>query len=182
MPNYSPRINKQAPDKVIVGRIGHPWGFKGYVKVEVLTDFPHRFKPGALFTVSNRELTCKTVKHLSPRLIALSFFEVDDLEDIKRLRGGLIEVGGDSMEPLPEGTYYHYQLIGLRVETVEKQFLGCITDIIVTGANDVYVVNGADGEILLPAISEVIHTISLEHNRMTINPIPPSGLHSLGGT
>ena len=86
------------------------------------------------------------------------------------------------MEPLPKGTYYHYQLIGLRVETVEKQFLGCITDIIVTGANDVYVVNGADGEILLPAISEVIHTISLEHNRMTINRPPPSGLHPLGGT
>ena len=179
MPNQSPRINNQVPDKVIVGRIVQPWGFKGDVKVEVLTDFLHRFEPGSVLAIDNRNLTCKTVKHLSARSLVISFFELDHFEDVRQLRGSLVEINGNIIEPLPAGTYYHYQLMGLRVETIDRRYLGCITDIIVTGANDVYLVNGPDGEFLLPAITDVICEISLEHNRMTVSLLPMPSPHSL---
>lgn len=182
MPNQSTRINNQAPDKVIVGRIVHPWGFKGHVKVEVLTDFPHRFEPGSILTIDNRNLVCKTVKRLSAGSLVISFFELDHFEDVRQLRGSLVEINSNIIEPLPAGTYYHYQLMGLRVETVDGRYLGCITNIIVTGANDVYIVNGPDGEFLLPAITDVICEISLEHNRMTVSPFPIGASPSLPET
>ena len=69
---------------------------------------------------------------------------------------------------MPEGEYFHYQLIGLQVLTESGERLGEISEIIITGSNDVYVVSGADGEILLPALNQVIRAVDLERGLMTV--------------
>jgi 16S rRNA processing protein RimM len=69
---------------------------------------------------------------------------------------------------LPEGVYYHYQIIGLGVYTVDGDYLGKIMSIFETGSNDVYVVRGEDKEYLIPAIKDVIKEIDLEAKKMIV--------------
>jgi 16S rRNA processing protein RimM len=58
---------------------------------------------------------------------------------------------------LPAGSFYHFQLEGLEVYDVQRGFLGRLTEVLATGANDVYVIKSEQyGEVLIPAIKEVI--------------------------
>src|SRR5574337_746577 len=71
--------------------------------------------------------------------------------------------------PPPPGSYYHHQSVGLAVVTEEGEALGEVTEILETGSNDVYVVSGPSGEILLPALTSVILKVDLEAKRMTVH-------------
>jgi 16S rRNA processing protein RimM len=73
-----------------------------------------------------------------------------------------------------DGEYFHYQIIGLNVITVAGEDLGEITDILETGSNDVYVVVGPTGEILVPALSQVVKTVDVLGGLMTVD--LPEGL------
>jgi 16S rRNA processing protein RimM len=69
---------------------------------------------------------------------------------------------------LPQGEYYHFQLIGLQVFTEEWETLGVVTEILRTGSNDVYVISGHGGDILVPALVDVIRKIDLAHGLMVV--------------
>jgi 16S rRNA processing protein RimM len=74
---------------------------------------------------------------------------------------------------LPEGEHYHHELLGLQVFSDEGQLLGALTQIMVTRANDVYIVRSDTGsEILLPAIESVILEIDLEQGKMVVHLLP----------
>ena len=62
----------------------------------------------------------------------------------------------DTNAELEEGEYFHYQLIGMSVRTEEGEDLGEIQEILETGSNDVYIVRGSGGELLIPAVSHVV--------------------------
>ena len=84
------------------------------------------------------------------------------------LIGQWLTVPLEAVEPLPEGEYFHFQLIGLRVVTVEGEALGEVSEIIETGSNDVYVVNGPAGQVLIPAIASVVQQVDLEQGVMAV--------------
>jgi len=73
---------------------------------------------------------------------------------------------------LEDEEYYHHELIGLEVRNENGAALGTLTEIIVTGANDVYVVTPKNGskDILIPAIKSVIKKIDIESKQMVISP------------
>jgi len=73
--------------------------------------------------------------------------------------------------PLPEGQYYHHQIIGLKVRTIQGELLGNIIEVISGKSNDNYIVQGARGEILIPAIEDVVKAIDLDQGCMTIETI-----------
>ena len=74
---------------------------------------------------------------------------------------------------LPKGQFFWHQVIGLRVEdAATHELLGEVVDIIETGANDVYLVRGQRGEILVPAIKDVVKQIDPSAGRMLIQPLP----------
>ena len=79
--------------------------------------------------------------------------------------------------PLPEGQFYHHQVIGLQVLTTQGEFLGNIIEVLTGKSNDNYIVQGAKGEILIPAIEDVVKSIDLKQGCMTIEAI--EGLLSL---
>ena len=84
----------------------------------------------------------------------------------------LLQVLEADAVPLEEGEYYLYQLVGLDVFTEAGTHLGRLSEVLETGANNVFVVNGDNGQHLLPDIPDVIKAIDIEHGKMTIHPMP----------
>lgn len=90
------------------------------------------------------------------------------------LAGLEVSIDSDDLPALPEGEYYQSQLIGMEVRTSDGKGLGKIGNIISTGSNDVYEITGPNGEILIPAIKDVILEVDLDKNLITIK--LPEGL------
>lgn len=82
-----------------------------------------------------------------------------------------MEIESSQDYPLPEGQYYHHQIIGLQVRTSQGEYIGEIIDVLTGKSNDNYVVKGVEGEILIPAIEDVIQSIDLVKRTVTIEPI-----------
>jgi len=98
---------------------------------------------------------------------------VESKEDAQNYRGAMLMVEEKDVYPLPEGVYYHFQLRGLDVYDSRHGYLGKLTDILETGANDVYLVKSPKyGEVLIPAIGEVINSIDLDQGEMKVTLLP----------
>ncbi len=164
-------INSTEPRFVAIGRIVQPHGVRGEVSVEVLTDFPERFETiEVVYLGSPSEAEARQVKtsRWHQDRILLSFEGCEDRTAAEELRGLLVQVPIEETMPLPEGEYYAHDLIGLDVLTVEGESLGRVKDILFTGANEVYVVVGPRGQILLPAIADVVERIDLSAGQMVV--------------
>ena len=83
----------------------------------------------------------------------------------------LVEIEPNQNYPLPEGQYYHHQIIGLEVRTTSGELIGTVAEILPGKSNDNYIVRGATGEILIPAIEDVVRSVDLDRRCMTIEPI-----------
>lgn len=158
------------PEFLIVGRILAPWGIKGEVKVEVLTDFPDRFTPRKVVYLDTCPVEIESCRYHKRHLI-LKLVSIDSIEVAEKLRGQDLTIPSSELHLLPEGQYYTFQLIGLEVMTTEGQMLGNIMDIMTTPGNDVYIVKGKRGEILIPAIEDVVKSIDLKKGKMVIEAI-----------
>jgi 16S rRNA processing protein RimM len=161
---------------ITIGKILAPWGIKGKLKVEVITDFPQRFAPHSQVYINRQPMTIAATKwHKGKAIVKLD--TVDSVEQAEKLQGQVIEIHHSQLQPLPEGQYYHFQLIGLEVWTTHGELLGNITQILTAESNDNYVVRGVKGEILIPAIADVVKSVDLDSRRITIEAI--NGLLSL---
>ena len=158
------------PESLIVGRILAPWGIRGEVKVEVLTDFPERFAPQKVVYLNARPLEIESCRPHKQHLV-VKLATIDSVEDTEKLRGQDLTIPSSELSRLPEGQYYTFQLIGLKVLTTDGEHLGQIADIMTTASNDVYIVKGKRGEILIPAIEDVVKSIDLEEGKMVIEAI-----------
>ena len=158
---------------IAIGYILAPWGNKGKLKVKVATDFPQHFAPSSKVYINHQPMTIDSTEwHEGKAIIKLD--TIDSVEDGQGLVGQPIEIHRSQLQPLPQGQYYHFQLIGLEVETTGGEPLGNITEILTTESgdvNDIYVVNGNRGEILIPAIEDVVKSIDPDKGRMVIEPI-----------
>ena len=152
---------------IAVGRVVTVWGVRGEVKVEAMTDFPDRFSPQEKVYIKGQAVTIEQSRWHRGRVI-LKLATIDKVEDATELRGQLLEVPQSQVRPLPNGEYYQFQLLGLEVWTTEGELLGRISHILPTGSNDVYVVPSKHGELLIPAIEDVVISIDLEKGRIVI--------------
>ncbi len=166
-----------SPDKgeplfLAVGSLRRPHGVKGEIVMEVLTDFPERLKVGkTLFIGEERQGMQLSSLRWHDKALLVRFEGYTDREAVGRLRNALVYVRSDDLPALPEGEYYHHQLLGLTVVNEAGVILGALEAILETGANDVYLVRGEDGsELLLPSIAEVILAIDLERQQILVRP------------
>ena len=162
-------FKERYPRFISIGRVIAPWGDKGEVKVKILTDFPERF------TLLKEVYIGKTARPFQVKGFRLhKGFGILHLEglhtrsDAEALRGKDIQIPLEEAMPLEEGEYYEFEIIGLEVWTKEGEYLGRVKEIIYTGANDVYVVEGPKGEVLLPAIEDVVLRVDLDEGRITV--------------
>lgn len=164
---------EEFPAFLAVGKICRPHGLRGEVWLEVYTDFPERLKAGKVVYAGERHerLVIRQARAHKDGLL-LAFEEFHTPEETERLRNRILYVAREDAAPLAEGEYYYYQLVGLTVVEERGQELGRLSEVLITGANDVYIVRGERGEILLPAIPQVIRQIDLATRRMTVHLLP----------
>ncbi|MFZ3070921.1 MAG: ribosome maturation factor RimM [Anaerolineaceae bacterium] len=163
------------PAFVLIGRLQRTHGVGGEIAMRVLSDFSQRMHRGrkVFLGEEHRQMTVSSVRAKN-ELLLLSFEGVLNREEAQALTNLEVYAKVKDLPALPEGTYYHHQLIGLRVFERE-QAIGTLVDILVTGANDVYVISDlASKELLLPAIPSVILSINLTQQRIDV--CVPEGL------
>mgnify|MGYP005838996749 CR=1 FL=1 len=164
---------REAPTHLAVGRVLAPWGRSGQVRAEILTSFPQRFARLRQVLVGE-ELTPYRLEsaRLHKGTVILKLEGVDDPSQAAQLRGRFLYVPLAEAMPLAEDQYYHHQILGLDVWTTEGTYLGQVSEIIETGANDVYVARKDAREVLIPALSSVVLEVDLERHRLVVS-LPP---------
>jgi 16S rRNA processing protein RimM len=153
----------------VIGKVLAPWGLRGEVKIEILTDWPDRFaRLERVYLGEERRpyVLERFRRHKGQAILTLGDCERREAAD--RLRGQFIQIPVEEAMPLGEDEHYEYQIVGLGVWTREGEYLGQVREVLHTGANDVYVVRGEGREILIPAIEEVVLEVDLEGGRITV--------------
>jgi len=160
-----------------IGQITTTQGVQGEVRVLPLTDFPDRFSAlsGVIVTRngSRCDLAVEGVRW-HKQYVIIKFAGYDTPEKAAELRGAFLQVPEQDLVKLPDGHYYLFQLVGLRVIDTGGRELGTITDVLPTGSNDVYVVRDCSSarEILVPALKSVVKTIDIDGGVMSVE-LPP---------
>lgn len=179
-PTTPPEQSNSPPEFLVIGRILRPHGIRGELRVQIFSNYPERFKfleeiyltrdataqdsPPSAYTVERSRL------HQEYAILKLE--GIDSREAADTLRDLTVMVTLADAVPLEAGEYYFYQLIGLEMVTDTGEVLGTVSDILETGANEVYIVQSARyGELLIPAIESVVQEIDLPNQRIVITPL-----------
>jgi 16S rRNA processing protein RimM len=170
-PKASHRGQGQAEQPhIAVGRVLAPRGLAGEVKVEPLTDRQELFAAGQELWVMDARRRIETAGwHKGHVYLKLS--GIDSTDAAEKLRGQPLSLPEALLEALPEGHFYHFQIVGMQVYDGGGRHLGEIREVLATGGNDVYVVRGEQGEILVPAIDDVVRDVDVTTGRMVVEPM-----------
>jgi 16S rRNA processing protein RimM len=163
---------REEPWSLVIGRVTAPFGIKGEVRVRPETDFPERFRElgEVCLELANGEERVVRVAgaRVTPKGILLKLEGCEDRDAVEGLRQALVKVRPSMAAPLPEGSYWVHQIVGLRVFTEEGEDLGEVTEVVRSAGNDVYVTPSA----MIPAVRQVVREIDLEGGRMVVA-LPP---------
>ena len=161
----------QPPDgSVVVGRVIRNHGLDGSLRIQPYSDNPKRFQPGSLLTLDGLSRAVASCRLLPDGYAILQLDGLNDVVTARKCTGEWLYAAADPESELPPGEYYHYQLVGLQVVTDQGENLGQVQEVLVTGSNDVYVVKSeSGGELLLPAISQVVKGIDLTSGRILVH-------------
>lgn len=165
--------------RITIGQISKVRGIKGEMVVVSLTDDTKRFSLLEKILVSKDEkITQFEVEKVRTELktkklkevVLLKLKGVESPEEAKKLVGSFLEIEKENVIILPEGRYFIFDIIGLKVITTEEKELGTVKEVISLPANDVYVVQGEEKEYDIPALKEIVKKIDLEKKVMIIEP------------
>lgn len=165
---------------VTVGRVLRPFGVHGEVQVESLSDVPNRFKRLSSVTLAmptgeflDTEVLCA---RKSDRFYLMKFSAFSTPEEASKFRGALIQVKQESVPPLPETQYYHFELIGLEVHDETGRVFGKIEEVINRPHQPLFVVRIENRELLIPAIYPIIRHVDVRAGTITVAPFEQWGI------
>ena len=157
-----------------VGVIIKAHGIKGEVKVYPTTDSPFRFDEitHVKLKMNDRmvgDFRIDGVKYFK-NIVILKFKGIDDISEVEKWKGAELYIPREEGAALEEGEYYIADIIGMTVITDTGETLGTVSDVLETGANDVYVVKRPGGkDLLIPAIRQCILDTDIEHDVLTVH-------------
>ncbi len=161
---------------VAVGRFGKTRGVAGELYIQLLTDNPGRFESNVQFWVDDgkngyREIEFDSVKEISGRTV-VKVRGIDSPETAKKeLTNLFIYVDKAALGKAPEGRYYHFDLVGCRVEDEHKRIYGRVTEVAEYPANDVLVVESEEKKIYyLPLVRQFIKKIDIDDKLIVADP------------
>jgi 16S rRNA processing protein RimM len=158
---------------VTIGRVVKPQGRKGEVLAESLSDRPDRFPSLTRAFLSgpscpDREIRVTSCWPHKGRFV-LKFEGVDSIDEAERYRGAEIRV--DGVPELPEGSYYHHELVGLKAVDGKGRDLGSVTDLLETGGEaKVLVVRQGGAELLYPLAAPFVKRVDLAGKLLVLEP------------
>lgn len=158
-----------------VGKIVNTHGIRGEVRVMSSTDFPEeRFKKGnelALFDGETFVSTVKVASHRTHKNFDLLTFEgMSNINDVEKFRNYLLKINKEHLTELDENEFYYHEIIGCTVVSSEGQEIGEVTEILATGANDVWEVTPPKGKKhYIPYIAHVVKEIDIENKKIVID-------------
>ncbi len=165
------KLTRMAEEYIGIGKILKPQGHNGAVRVLPLTDYPDRFNKMSRVLVrlknNRQEFNIENV-YPHKKYLIIKFEEIQDMDAAERFKGGILEITRSELMPLEEGSYYIFDIIGLKVFNIGGELLGEITEVLQTGANDVYVLETGDRPILIPALKHVVKEIDLSGRKMVV--------------
>ena len=167
-----PEANIRERNLFPIGRVVKPHGVKGRVKVEYFGEDLRRITLYREIFIKDEKDNPEAYEVLEaipqpPRLI-LRLKGIERIEEAEPLIGKEILIEKEALLELGEGEYYWVDILGMKVATEGGKGIGKVREIFRTGANDVYVVEGKRGEILLPATEEVIRSIDVKRGVMKV--------------
>ncbi|MBN2467187.1 MAG: 16S rRNA processing protein RimM [Deltaproteobacteria bacterium] len=156
-----------------IGKVVKPHGVKGKVAVVLYGDSAETLQLSPNIVIGKEERRKVKVVGASrhKKTYIMSLAGIDSFEDAQKLSGSEILIFKKYLPRLPEGEYYWFDLIGLRVETEKGRFVGKLSRIFSAAGNDVYVVRKEGREVLIPATHEVVRNVDLENGTMVIYPL-----------
>ena len=154
------------------GKIVGTHGIKGEVRIEPWCDSPEFLCAFKKLYLDERGETAIKVKSRPHKNITLCKIEgIDTIEGAERLRGKIVYIDRDDIK-LDEGVHFVQDLIGLEVRDFETdEVYGTLTDVLRTGANDVYEITRDGKKYLAPVIDEVVREINTEKGYVLITPM-----------
>ena len=155
-----------------IGTILSKHGLKGELKVKLYKSYSCLPGNSIYFENKNNLLGPFTVNYIYKyqNNWILKIIETQNIKFIPSLSGYSI---GIEQQYLPENTYWIEDIIGCNVITIDNKTIGKIKDVIVTGANDVYVVNDDnENEILIPALKSIVKIVDIANKIIVIEPLP----------
>ncbi len=158
-----------------IGRVTAPHGVRGEVRVRPETDFPERFASlKDVYLIDHDLVTPAVVGGCRPHgaVMLMRFEGVATVDDAERLRGVAVAIPRAAAAPLGPDTYYIHEILGMQVTTDDGRPLGVVAEVLRAPANDVYVVRGAAGEVLIPALRVVVRRVDREARVMWVA-LPP---------
>lgn len=163
-------------DLLQVGIITNTHGVRGEVKVFPTTDDVKRFKKlkQVILDTGKEQLALEItqVKYFK-NLVILKFKDIDNINDVERYKGKGLFVTRENAVKCEKDEYFIADLIGIRVLSEDGQEIGELTDVIQTGANDVYVVKrSGKKDLLLPAIRDCIRKVDMTERVMQVVVLP----------
>ncbi|MDE5771729.1 MAG: ribosome maturation factor RimM [Ruminococcus sp.] len=151
------------------GKIVNTHGIRGEVKIMPYTDVPELLcEFERLFIGKDKTEIIIERSRVAKNMVIAKLEGIDTPEQAEKLRNKLLYMHRDDLE-LDDNTYFIQDLIGIEVKDADTGFVyGKITDVMQTGANDVYVIEGNGREYLVPAIADVVISTDIDANSMTI--------------
>jgi 16S rRNA processing protein RimM len=161
-----------------VGKIINTQGLKGELKIDAYTDFPdERFAiNNTLYVGSNENAMMKQLVvadfWLHKQFYVLKFKDYNDINDVLPFLNQYLWITPEQQHQLEENAFYFHQIIGLNVKSVDGEMIGTVTDILDTGANDVWVIKReGQPDLLIPYIEDVVIKVDLNQQLITIKPL-----------
>lgn len=170
MKSGSPQTGE--PFYLAIGKIRRTHGIRGELVMDLLTDFPERFKVSSevLIGAQHKPYIISSFRPTGTGAL-IAFKGYEDCDQAVIFRNQMVYGRLEDAPALAEGEFYQHEILGMQVVDESGKVIGAVTEIIETGANDVYVVRDENGaEILLPAIKSVILNIEKEKKVITVRP------------
>lgn len=151
-------------------------GIHGALRMRVHSDHPQRLSRVERVGIGPDPDHLRWVRVLSARqsgeISVVTLEGVDSREEAESMRQWGVYIEESQMLPPPKGRYFVHDLIGCRVETIEGTSVGVVVDVMLLPTNDAYVVRTSKGEVLVPAIPEIVLEVSIPERCIRIDPLP----------
>lgn len=158
------------PLSIAIGKIRRPHGVKGEVIFEPYPEYSVNLKNGKVILIGKKKETysIRSIRNMD-RNYLIAFDGLDDCDVVAHLRNQAVYLQAEELNKLPIGKHYPHQVLGMQVVDEDGKSIGKLVEVLMTGANDVYVVkNTEEDELLLPAIESVILNVDEKLQVITV--------------